>query len=508
MGGHGAWVLGTLKPDRCIALVPLSGWIRKEEYGDSNTFFKYDTMSSFTEPYLKYILESSVSEYNTDMFISNLRGIQVHTRTGSNDRTVPPFYTIKMNRILRENNIKYTSESVQGKEHWWWDSLRSNDGGVVNDEKMRQLYKKIYDNNFKRPRGDLPKRFQLSVSNPANHEGKFGIRILQLIKPSIIGKIIVSPTKTLWKIRTVNVQMFRINPVFMKMVNNSLPSIIVDGMKFSNGIYTSYIVKKCPKSIKQNCNWKLKKIQKYDIVKTVIPGVSDILPYPQRSPSTYGPIRQIYQKPFLVIIGTNCTKEYYQRLREFALFFINTHYVATNTFIPLFSDLDEIPIDMLLYYNIVLIGKPVVNRYTKIMFDLLNQQTQYPFILKDNGDMLLNRCKYSNGNGLSAIMMFPIPPDFLKDENLNLKYDESNLPNQNNRLGLYIHADDHVGFNNLVRLATPTIPPMVRSPFTNYIPDYVVLDSKFRSYGAGSFLAAGYFGNDWEFRDDVSYTRC
>lgn len=186
----------------------------------------------------------------------------------------------------------------------------------------------------------------------------------------------------------------------------------------------------------------------------------------------------------------------------------------------MFNDLDEIPIDMLLYYNIILIGKPIVNRYTKIIFDLLNKQTQYPFKLKDNGDIHFQRCKYSNnnnnnginGNGLSAIMMFPLPPDFLKDENLNLKYDdnnnESNIPNQNNRLGLYIYAEDHVGFNNLVRLATPTIPPMVRAPFSNYIPEYLVIDSKFRCYGSGSFLAAGYFGNDWEYRDDLSYTRC
>lgn len=40
MGGHGAWVLGTLAPDRAIGLVPIAGWIKKEEYGDSNTFFR------------------------------------------------------------------------------------------------------------------------------------------------------------------------------------------------------------------------------------------------------------------------------------------------------------------------------------------------------------------------------------------------------------------------------------------------------------------------------------
>ena len=41
MGGHGAWQLATHYPDRAIGLVSLAGWIKKEEYGDSNLFFRY-----------------------------------------------------------------------------------------------------------------------------------------------------------------------------------------------------------------------------------------------------------------------------------------------------------------------------------------------------------------------------------------------------------------------------------------------------------------------------------
>lgn len=41
MGGHGAWHIATHYPDRALALVSLAGWIKKEEYGDSNLFFRY-----------------------------------------------------------------------------------------------------------------------------------------------------------------------------------------------------------------------------------------------------------------------------------------------------------------------------------------------------------------------------------------------------------------------------------------------------------------------------------
>ena len=40
MGGHGAWHVATHYPDRCLGLVSLASWIKKEEYGDSNLFFR------------------------------------------------------------------------------------------------------------------------------------------------------------------------------------------------------------------------------------------------------------------------------------------------------------------------------------------------------------------------------------------------------------------------------------------------------------------------------------
>ena len=41
MGGHGALNLATHYPDRALALISLAAWIKKEDYGDSNLFFRY-----------------------------------------------------------------------------------------------------------------------------------------------------------------------------------------------------------------------------------------------------------------------------------------------------------------------------------------------------------------------------------------------------------------------------------------------------------------------------------
>eukprot|EP01033_Poteriospumella_lacustris_P021542 gene21542-16013_t len=36
------------------------------------------------------------------------------------------------------NNVSL--EEVIGKQHWWWDTAQDNDGGVLNDPRMRAFY--------------------------------------------------------------------------------------------------------------------------------------------------------------------------------------------------------------------------------------------------------------------------------------------------------------------------------------------------------------------------------
>lgn len=47
---------------------------------------------------------------------------------------------------------------------------------------------------------------------------------------------------------------------------------------------------------------------------------------------------------------------------------------------------------------------------------------------------------------------------------------------------------------------------MVRQPFSNTLPDYVVLSERTKALGAGGLLAAGFWGNSWEFRQDIAFT--
>ena len=143
MGAHGAWLLAANDPEACVCLSATAGWITKEHYASSNAFFKLDVQNSYTQPRLHDILARAMQEYHVDELVGNLQGVdKVHIRVGSGDLTTHPWFSRRMARLLlskhRHNGTRL--EEVSNKEHWWWDTTRSNDGGVMNDATMRALY--------------------------------------------------------------------------------------------------------------------------------------------------------------------------------------------------------------------------------------------------------------------------------------------------------------------------------------------------------------------------------
>ena len=60
-------------------------------------------------------------------------------RIGAADRTVHPYFTRRMFRLLQEQRTNVTYSEIADKEHWWWDTYNTNDGGVINDPVMRRF---------------------------------------------------------------------------------------------------------------------------------------------------------------------------------------------------------------------------------------------------------------------------------------------------------------------------------------------------------------------------------
>ena len=140
MGGHGSWIASVNRPDSTVCISATAGWIRKEEYGHSNAFFHLDLDNTHVDAELKSILEKAMGEFHVDKMVSNLQNMNVHIRVGGIDMTTHPWYSRRMHRLLIGEDINSTYEEVHGKQHWWWDTNVSNDGGVLNDEVLRNFY--------------------------------------------------------------------------------------------------------------------------------------------------------------------------------------------------------------------------------------------------------------------------------------------------------------------------------------------------------------------------------
>ena len=69
-------------------------------------------------------------------------------------------------------------------------------------------------------------------------------------------------------------------------------------------------------------------------------------------------------------------------------------------------------------------------------------------------------------------------------------------PRPGGGLALVLHGDAS-GIREAVKLGEPTIPPMARAPFSNTVPDYVIVGPRFAAEGWGGVLAAGFLDHSW-----------
>lgn len=76
---------------------------------------------------------------------------------------------------------------IYSKDHWWWDTETTNDGGVVFDLEVREFFNR---NNARHPPA-FPNRLEVASLNPATFWGRGGFRILQLAIPFRKGKLLV-----------------------------------------------------------------------------------------------------------------------------------------------------------------------------------------------------------------------------------------------------------------------------------------------------------------------------
>ncbi|KAJ3273129.1 hypothetical protein HDV01_004768 [Terramyces sp. JEL0728] len=195
-GGQGTWWFASHFPDKVLACVPASGYMKIQIYAP---YFLH-TGYGYTDPIMRGLMEASISENDLDLYTANLGGMPILARVGGDDTNVPPFHTRRLVRMVDEwsgelQSIRYVEDA--GKGHWF--------EGVLNDQIVQPF---IADHTSPLINPDLhlpslPNPFTITTLNPASTGTRGGIKILQLIVP-----FRVDCSGNHWKLSTTNVRRF------------------------------------------------------------------------------------------------------------------------------------------------------------------------------------------------------------------------------------------------------------------------------------------------------------
>lgn len=109
--------------------------------------------------------------------------------------------------------------------------------------------------------------------------------------------------------------------------------------------------------------------------------------------------------------------------------------------------------------------------------------------------------------GLNDVAIFTFPIEFKSQDSQLIGRHARWVRESKARIAAVIVANSPEGYLRLSRLAAPTVPPMVRAPFANYIPDYMIIDESLWELGFGSVKLAGFWDSNWKFSSDLSYAR-
>ncbi|KAG0171994.1 hypothetical protein DFQ30_011370 [Apophysomyces sp. BC1015] len=336
-GGQGAWYLGTHFPDRAIAAVPAAGYLKIQDYVSYANWVG----QSHADPLLRGVLECAIAEYNNDLHISNMAGLAVLSRVGSDDDNVPPIHTRKYNRLLNENaknTHAFMLSEVPGQGHWWNQVLS---GTPVQEFLERQIQHHRKNEQWK--------DFHITVMNPAGTGSVRGIQVEQLSVPYRLGKLFVSKENagnTSVSVQTTNIAAFTVTTHF-----NAFKELIIDGDTFPRyikGKNDVFFVKDATTNkwkAADNSHWRSTSMERTRLL--------------------YGPIHRMYEstEPLVIVMPSIPKKE--DDFRHAALQISHDWYLYGRGDTAIFKDTDKEYLRKLshngIYYRVYL-GLPSENQ--------------------------------------------------------------------------------------------------------------------------------------------------
>ncbi|KAF8976537.1 hypothetical protein BGZ46_008181 [Entomortierella lignicola] len=486
-GGQGAWYFVTHFPDKAIAATPAAGYVNIRQYVP---YFGW-VSNSYTDSYLRGLLESSIIEFDNDVHMSNTVGIPILARAGSADDNVPPFNSRKMVRVGQENSHNLTAirlSEISGREHWFV--------GILHDDIMQLFLKQhLHDDIVSSKEGlsknqhntvpvthpPFPRKFEISVINPAGMGSRGGIQVEQLYIPYRKGTIKVEilqhgidEISTTWVINTTNIRRFRfLDSPSIRLRRGLMSNIIIDGVEFNmdnadispSNLFTGTFVRH--NTLKRGSRWQFTHSNEWELT--------------ERHRETYGPAIQILEKRVVVVVGSNFASHHTglsHAADRIAKLVAHDIYLYGRGDVEVVTDqeyLKRLIIEGEDYdrSNLVLIGDQHQNSVTKHVLAMTEQEVSI-----DSQDGLISIYPKV---GMAPSAEFREPGTGLL---MIRPWGPSNL-------AMVIAGLDTDGLETAARLFPKRTGLLV--------PDWVVTGPEMAWKGAGGILAAGYWGNQWEY---------
>ncbi|MCK4223747.1 MAG: prolyl oligopeptidase family serine peptidase [candidate division Zixibacteria bacterium] len=437
MGGHGTWHIALTHTDLFAAAAPLAGWTCFQLY--IPWFLQKSYM--FAEPGQIAIRDMSLREDFAPNFVENALNLPIFISHGGNDDNVPTVHSRLFVSLLEELGYEYHYKEIPNKGHWF--NLDTLDKIVCVDDPELMDFLKSKKRDF------FPKHVIFKTTNIGQSHKSYWVEIIQQEKPFFESRLEADVKDELIEIKTKNIRQFALS-LSQDLLPYGRIAFLIDGKKIG------YILK---------TNEKLtfyKKGNKFRIGRIKHPPLT-------KSPEFYGPIKQAYFSPFVLVYGTKGDSlkteiAFHQARLEAARW-----WRRANGFAEILPD-TEVTSEVMKKYNLILFGGPEENFVTA----KLNKSL--PIKVKDQ-KIFFGR-KEIHGDNIAAEFIYPNPA--------------------NPERFVFVHQG--VGLEGL-KLST-----FFTALYSGAgLPDFVIFDDEVKYKGWGGVLCAGFFDSDWQMDEKLTY---
>ncbi|MEO0205578.1 MAG: prolyl oligopeptidase family serine peptidase, partial [candidate division WOR-3 bacterium] len=474
MGGHGVWHIGLSHPDLFAAIAPSAGWTNFQLY------FPWFLQRSeiFAEPEQIKFRDMVLREDNAPVFLENALNLPVYILHGGADDNVPPIQGRMMSQYLKELGYDFVYNEVEGKGHWW--DIDSTPG--VDCVDLKEMMEFLKD----KKRNPYPESIVFKTSDIGHSNKAYWIKIDELEEICQDGKIVASfDTTKLYEmfiggwckcirfsIRTENIRAF---------------TILLKRFRFmpdSNWCYYFFFningaEIQC-KNITQNEVTFAKTGSGFKMIKEDNKGL-------KKAADLYGPIKQAYFSPFVLVYGTIGDSVDTENNLHQARLQAYTWWIRANGFCEIIPD-TEVTEKHIKNFNLILFGNSQTNSIIrkinkKLPINFTNDYDAIKDIIKNIGlreDCIVIKDKVLRHNDLCLMEIYPNP---LNPKKFVLLYSATTKKAQK-YLGLFPGIYSGSG-----------------------MPDFLIWDKSAVRYGWAGVVGAGFFDKNWQIDNSLIFVK-